>query len=599
MDMQLTTEVEALSGMAYSGRTRAVAGWSARVARRSGAIAALACWLMAYTKASLGVEPSAAMSQMSTVAGSLYEPATSASVAGQHPALLRLPPVTGALPTVAGRPSERPRPRSEIALASFEAEPTSTDGRLEALEARVCELEAVGADVAVESLPPLEESAADEGVAVGSDKSLKASWNHGLEFESKHKDFRVHVGGRTQFDNSFFANDPALTVSPSIGGIGPQPDSFQFRRGRLRIEGTMYENLDFAAEYDFVNTLAPASPNVGQPVVAVPGITDLYGTLTHLPRVGNFRFGNMKEPIGMEHVNSSRFLPFIERSFLQDAVFGPFSNGFTPGVMIFNIREDERATWAIGWFSAQNSIFGYGVGPESAVTGRVTWLPAYDEPSQGRYLWHLGLAGSVRGADEGQVRIRTRGNIRSGPPGVLNPIYADTGAMAASTEDFFAAETAINAGPLTIQAEFTGMVVTDAVQPFQSPAVPIDRGNPLFYGGYVEALWFLTGEHSNYSLARAAFDRLTPYENFFLLPAQRGQARGSGAWQIGARYDAIKLNANGINGGILHGFTFGLNWYWNPNMKVQINYDLTHRSGVNEVPPGFINAWGLRYAMDF
>jgi phosphate-selective porin OprO/OprP len=543
-------------------------------ARAVASIAVAVCWLTIVSQVGTASEPSSA------------------------PRLLRLPPVTDAPQPLTQSPRRAP-PAFPATAAGYVEESLPLTQRLESLEARVRGLEAATPTGEGESPGAPVEPLPSKSAVVGSDKSLKATWNHGLELESANKDFRVHVGGRTQFDNSFFSNDPALVVSPSVGGIGRQPDSFQFRRGRLRIEGTAYENFEFAAEYDFVNTLAPASPDAGQPVVAVPGITDLWGTLTHLPRVGNFRFGSMKEPIGMEHITSSRFLPFIERSFLQDAVFGPFNNGFTPGVMIFDIREDQRATWAIGWFSAQNSIFGYGIGPESAVTGRLTWLAIYDEPSQGRYLWHLGLAGSVRGADEGQARLRTRGNIRSGPPGVLNPIYADTGAMAASTLDYFAFETALNAGPLTIQGEFTGIVVNDAVQPYQAPAVPVDRGNPLFCGGYVQALWFLTGEHSNYSVTRATFDRLTPYENFFLVRSRSGVARGRGAWQIGARYDAIKLNANGINGGILHGFTFGVNWYWNPNMKVQLNYDLTHRSPVQQVPSGFINAWGLRYAMDF
>ena len=171
--------------------------------------------------------------------------------------------------------------------------------------------------------------------------------------------------------------------------------------------------------------------------------------------------------------------------------------------------------------------------------------------------------------------------------------------MGASTIDYFGAETAINSGPLTVQAEFTGIVITDAVQPFQPPAVPVDRGTPFYYGGYVQALWFLTGEHTSYSRSRAAFDRITPFENFYPVRSNRGEACGWGAWQIGARYDAINLNSPGINGGALNGFTFGLNWYWNPNMKVQFNYDLTHRGDVNQVPSGLINAWGLRYAMDF
>jgi phosphate-selective porin OprO/OprP len=509
----------------------------------------------------------------------------------------RLPPVSDSQSLLAASPAKKPETPHAVKLASFATEEPLSPERFAALEARVRELEAGKPSDTNASAPA--EAAAPEGVEIGSDKSMTASWNHGLNLESKNKDFKAHVGGRTQFDTSFFSNDPELTVSPTIGGIGRQPDSFQFRRGRLRVEGTMYECFDFEAEYDFVNTLAPASPNSGQPVVAVPSIINLWGTVTHLPYLGNVRIGNMKEPIGMEHQASSRFLPFIERSFLQDAVFGPFNNGFTPGVMAFKMSDDERSTWSIGWFSAHNNAFGYGIGPESAATGRLTWLPVYDESSQGRYLWHVGLAGSIRGADEDQTRVRTRGNIRSGPPGVLNPIYADTGTMGATTINYFAAETAINSGPLTVQAEFTGIVITDAVQPFLPPSVPIDRGTPFFYGGYVQALWFLTGEHSNYSNARAAFDRVTPYENFSFVRSSQGEVHGSGAWQIGVRYDAINLNADGINGGVLHGFTFGLNWYWNPNMKVQLNYDLTHRSDVQQVPGGFINAWGLRYAMDF
>jgi len=512
----------------------------------------------------------------------------------------RLPPVTETAPLLSSAPPSEAAAASGVQLASFSAEQPLTAQRFAALEARVRELEALQAtEKTAEKSALTADEAAAKGVVVGSSKTMTATWNHGLDLESKNKDFKVHIGGRTQYDNSFFANDPNLTVSPALGGIGPQRDSFQFRRGRLRVEGTMYENFEFAAEYDFVNTLAPAAPNATQPVVAVPTITDLWGTVTHVPYVGNIRIGNMKEPIGMEHLTSSRFLPFIERSFLQDAVFGPFNNGFTPGVLAFKISEDELSTWAIGWFAAHNDAFGYGIGPESAVTARTTWLPYYDEPSQGRYLWHVGLAGSVRGADEGQTRVRTRGNIRSGPPGVLNPIYADTGTMGASTVNYLAAETAVNAGPWQMQAEFTGIVITDAVQPFQPPAVPVDRGTPFYYGGYAQVLYFLTGENTSYSRARAAFDRVTPYENFYFLSSNKGQISGKGAWQLGARYDAINLNSYGINGGVLHGFTFGVNWYWNPNMKVQFNYDLTHRSDVKQTPGGFINAWGLRYAMDF
>src|SRR5690606_9057802 len=168
---------------------------------------------------------------------------------------------------------------------------------------------------------------ASEGHEVGSDLEMTASWNNGLELCTKNRDFRVRVGGRTQLDLSGFDNDPALTVPRDIGGIGPQPNSIQLRRARLRVDGTMYEVFDWAAEYDFANALANALPQTtGQPVALTPALTELWLTWRELPRLGNIRVGNVKEPIGMEHLESSRFLDFIERSFLQDAIFGPYNN---------------------------------------------------------------------------------------------------------------------------------------------------------------------------------------------------------------------------------------------------------------------------------
>ena len=63
----------------------------------------------------------------------------------------------------------------------------------------------------------------------------------------------------------------------------------------------------------------------------------------------------------------------------------------------------------------------------------MTWCPYYDEPTDGRYVLHFGVAGSTRGADENLVRLRVRGDVRSGPPGVSNPIYGDTGNIKATT----------------------------------------------------------------------------------------------------------------------------------------------------------------------
>lgn len=493
-----------------------------------------------------------------------------------------------ALPPAGGCAQVLPSGEIVPASATVPAESAAPDvfelrDRVGALENR---LEAKDADATVA-----------KGYEVGSDLKMSASWRNGVQFESPHKDFRFHVGGRVQWDISMFDNDPDLLVSPALGGIGPQPNSTQFRRARIRLDGTMYEVFDWVAEYDFANTLAPAAATTGQPVATVPGLTELSITWTQLPFFGNFKVGNQREPMGMEHLISDTNLPFLERSYLRDAIWGPFNNGYTPGMAFFDWREDQSGTWAVGVFSNQADSFGYGIGNELAVTGRLTWLPYYDEPSGGAYLWHVGVSGSTRNPDNGQVRIRTRGDIRSGPPGVLNPIYADTGSMVSNTQNIAGAETAIVWGPLTVQAEYVGTWVEDAFQPITP--VPMSRGNPFFQGGYVQALWFLTGEHDVYNRHTGTFEGPVPYENAYCIRTCNGECKGWGAWQIGARYNAVDLNDNGINGGILNSFTFGVNWFWTPNAKVQFNYDLTHRSEVKTVEPGFINAWGMRFAYFF
>ena len=68
---------------------------------------------------------------------------------------------------------------------------------------------------------------------------------------------------------------------------------------------------------------------------------------------------------------------------------------------------------------------------------------------------------------------------------------------------------------------------------------------------------------------------------------------------MGARYNYLNLNDKGLNGGILNDYTLGLNWFLNPNMKVQFNYSITDRQSVLAKHDGIIQGWGVRLAHDF
>ncbi len=485
----------------------------------------------------------------------------------------------------------------------------------------------------------------DEPYEVGSDLGLKSLWDNGLTEESAHKDFRVKVGGRTQIDSSAFSATPGPNQLPYEGGLDPGlSDTVNFRRARFRIEGRMYEVYDWAAEYDFVNQINvnnetyPTERDAG-PLTAV---TDLWLQVRQLPILGTVRIGNQKDPYGYEHLTSSRWLNFMERSYAQDAFEGPFNNGFVPGIQIMNSNEEGDIGWQVGEFKNTTNPFGFSNSSGGSMTvGRLVYLPVFED--EGRKLVHLAISGRTMeprrqytsfdrktgvpiGDEITAVRFRSRGDIRNGPPGPLNSIYADSGLLQGNWQNMIGLEFVGNSGPFSFQSEYFGSWLYNArttsaggvnTNGFQ-PKPGTNVGTVYYQSGYAEVLYFLTGESRTYSKIEYRVDRPIPHNNFYAFrdrSARRNQWNISeGAWQVGARYNYLCLNDSGVNGGILNGMTLGLNWLLNPNARVYFNYDLTHRNFVSTpwtktdgvVTPGpsyngsgFINGFGTRLAFDF
>jgi phosphate-selective porin OprO and OprP len=116
-------------------------------------------------------------------------------------------------------------------------------------------------------------------------------------------------------------------------------------------------------------------------------------------------------------------------------------------------------------------------------------------------------------------------------------------------------------------------------------------------------MYFLTGENRNYNRERANWERVVPYEDWVRMPGEYGRACGRGAWQVGVRYSYVDLNCDKVYGGQENEVTFGLNWFLNPNLKFQWNYDATYRdnevSSGNSASNGWINGFGTRMCLDF
>jgi phosphate-selective porin OprO/OprP len=286
----------------------------------------------------------------------------------------------------------------------------------------------------------------------------------------------------------------------------------------------------------------------------------------------------------------------MERSFNQDAYTGPFNNGFSPGVGIFNnFGEDEQGLWQFGVYKNTANVFSYGVADGGyAVDGRIAYLLWNED--EGRQLFHVGGAFSHRDPMNNSIRIRSRGSLRNGP-GAFNPVFADTGSFLADSQDMVAAEAALLVGSLQIQSEYIASSIIDS----SNTANTINYGTYQTSGYYIMASYFLTGEHREYEKKNGAFGRVVPHHNSRLFPQDCSEP-GWGAWQVLARFSSLDLNDNSLDGGKIWDCTIGVNWFLNPNMKIQANYVYMDRNSLNSpTAPGAgqIHGFGMRLAHDF
>jgi phosphate-selective porin OprO/OprP len=446
-----------------------------------------------------------------------------------------------------------------------------------------------------------------KGFTVGKNLGFTGKWTgHQLWFETPDKAFRLHFGGRTQFDAVWATASPH--VQTGVGGTGKFDDAFNFRRARFDMDGWLWEVFDFYCQYDFVQTInvdPTLPPNPNSNVTNVPTPTDLWGGINYIPWIGTVRLGNMKPPIGLDHLISSRFLDFMERASYFDAWFNR-TNGFQPGIQMLNWSDDERLTWQVGFFKNNQTIMGWNPGDgEYQFNARGTWLPYYRD--DGRYMVHLGLGVQYDQPDANTAILRERWLLRNGPPTTHNTVALAS--IIGHHQSIVVPEFFANFGPLSVQAEYLGSWMDDiAGFTTQSQGFVANGNQRRFFGqsAYVQALYFLTGEHRPYGKtglhgSGAAPTRVVPYRNYFLVNGQDGTCCSGGAWQVGVRYCYTDLSNNGIYGGQTNEVTLGLNWFLNPNVKFQWNYDMGWRGqlGPTATANGMYQGFGTRLAFDW
>ncbi|MEQ1661968.1 MAG: OprO/OprP family phosphate-selective porin [Thiobacillus sp.] len=343
-------------------------------------------------------------------------------------------------------------------------------------------------------------------LAVPAQANDNVSTKGGLKVETEDGNFKFGLGGRIHLDAAFHDDDQR-----------DLDDGVAFRRARLFVEGTIYKDWAFKAQYDFAeNDIATK---------------DLY--IQYKP--WGITVGQFKQPLNLEELTSSNYSTFIERASINN-----LATSHRIGVG-YNTGGDN--------YSFAASVYGRNVGENTVddegfgVGGRLTYAPW----AEGVRALHLGVAASMENPQLGDNAARFRARPEANVDGTR---LIDTGTIAdvdAITK--YGLEAALVQGPFSLQAEYL------------AASVSRQSGNPDadFDGYYVYGSWFLTGESRPYSPGTGSFGRVKP-------------AAKSGAWELAARYSNLNLNDGGITGGEMNNWTLGVNYYANANTRLMFNY---------------------------
>lgn len=331
------------------------------------------------------------------------------------------------------------------------------------------------------------------------------------------------VGARLDVDATAF-------IAPQ--SLGDFQNQVQVRRARFYTKG--YFRFDVRTDYHFQFSVEGGDFFLQQ--AELRWHPDRWG-------IADVVVGHTTPPMGLDNIESSRAIPFME----MGSPLLALAPSYRTGVRLSGASERWRLAWNAGLFSAgQTQATGDASKAALQPIGRVAWRSAApDAPS----LVHLGLSASFLFSGQDSIQYRSR------PESFAAPYVVDTGRIDASDAIQYGLEAAWRHGSRLVQAEL--------LQSFVRGAGMDDVG---FWGGYAFANWILTGERRPYDAASGIFGRIVPRQDF------RPCAPGWGAVGVSQRVSYLDLTSGQVRGGKMLSATSAVSWYWNAHVRVMFNY---------------------------
>jgi phosphate-selective porin OprO/OprP len=369
--------------------------------------------------------------------------------------------------------------------------------------------------------------------------------------------------------------------------LSPQ-DRVGIRRLRFGAYGNIYETMQYRIDLELAD---------GDRVET----RDIFLGFKELPILQSLLIGKQKRPFGLDHWNSSNFNVFMERPFIVESFN---SDARRLGIQSWSHTEDKAFNWQYGVFNPSDlrpNGFYTSDHWQAQLCGRLANTLWYDESSDGRGYAHWAISGNVADADGDALLPNFAGSgldqafFRTRPEARTVRAWLDTDLIAGADQyQGLGLEHVLNLGPTQFAAEYQNMWVDREAAP-----------QLHFHGAYAYLSYFLTGEHMTWERDTGQLGPVSPFENFFLVDTCRdGVEAGWGAWQVAVRGSYGDLSDEDVQGGVGESVTFGLNWYWNQNARMQFNYiygniydnDLNAANGINY---GTYQIIGTRFMMYF
>jgi len=409
---------------------------------------------------------------------------------------------------------------------------------------------------------------------------LQGVWKDGFGFTTGDGQHSIKLTGRLQTDYRWIdsGNNNLAAAGRNDRDTASTADGFELRRARFGVQGFMYKDINYKAEWNLVG---------GAPVVDEAYVNFAYYKPVQLT------FGRFKQPFSLEQLTSSNSIDFMERSYndqngvpakkLGAMVSGEPAKGFTYAASLFQEGLNEltdadgtgkryagRLTANLSQLlNLNNSVLHFGV---AGVGGDYQLRPAQSSQSTNEFesvtrasvvdfrTMNRGMQHFYRAQLAGQD-LAACANVATSATscGARNGTLGETSVNVSSR--LLGLESAVAYKSLKLQGEYVRNEI-NAFNPVVSgttsnanatPGATTNNGQATTTDvrqtlkgdvttWYAEAVWNVTGEKWSDVYSGGVFKGVKPTSNF-------KPGSGWGALQLAVRYSNVDAGGINVTGG--------------------------------------------------